>query len=133
MTFLFHNLTIVTLMVEYRLFLVIYVRVFSRMVIETLKTVNEDRKCFRMIGGVLCERTVKEVLPVLENNKDQLSKVIDAVSEQLTKKGSEINEYKEKHNIRIRGQDDISEKDSEEKNVPSKDTTRGNVLVENPA
>lgn len=109
------------------------VSVFCRMVIETLKTVNEDRKCFRMIGGVLCERTVKEVLPVLENNKDQLSKVIDAVSEQLTKKGAEINEYKEKHNIRIRGQDDISEKDSEEKNVPSKDTTRGNVLVENPA
>ena len=30
-------------------------------VIETLKGVDSDRKCFRMVGGVLVERTVKEV------------------------------------------------------------------------
>lgn len=97
------------------------------MVIETLKTVNEDRKCYRMIGGVLCERTVKEVLPVLENNKDQLTKVIDAITEQLTKKGIEINDYKEQHNIRIRGQDDITEETSEKATASSE--SRGNVLV----
>lgn len=83
-----------------------------------------------MIGGVLCERTVKEVLPVLEKNTEQLSKVIDNMSEQLTKKGTEINEYKEKHNIRIRGQDDIPREEPEDKNVPSE--IRGNVLVEKP-
>ena len=40
--------------------------------IETLKEVEKDRKCFRMIGGVLVERTVNEVLPALEQNKDQV-------------------------------------------------------------
>ena len=34
-------------------------------VIETLEGVDGDRKCFRMVGGVLVERTVKEVLPAL--------------------------------------------------------------------
>lgn len=97
------------------------------MVIENLKTVNEDRKCYRMIGGVLCERTVKEVLPVLQNNKEQLTKVIEAITEQLTKKGTEINDYKEKHNIRIRGQDDIPEDDK----PATSSESRGNVLVVN--
>lgn len=97
------------------------------MVIETLKSVNEDRKCYRMIGGVLCERTVKDVLPVLQNNKEQLTKVMEALTDQLSKKGTEINEYKEKHNIRIRGQDDIPEENAEKQASTSEN--RGNVLV----
>ena len=43
-------------------------------VIEALKGVEPERRCFRMIGGVLVERTVKDVLPALENNKDQVRK-----------------------------------------------------------
>lgn len=43
-----------------------------RLVIETLKDVTPERKCFRMVGGVLVERTVKDVLPALVNNKDQV-------------------------------------------------------------
>jgi prefoldin subunit 2 len=43
------------------------------LVIETLKEVEKDRKCFRMIGGVLVERTVNEVLPALEQNREQVS------------------------------------------------------------
>ncbi|NXM23491.1 PFD2 protein, partial [Oxyruncus cristatus] len=35
------------------------------LVIETLREVDPTRKCFRMVGGVLVERTVKEVLPAL--------------------------------------------------------------------
>ena len=33
---------------------------------------DADRKCFRMVGGVLVERTVKEVLPALTSNRDQV-------------------------------------------------------------
>lgn len=44
----------------------------GRLVIETLQNVDADRKCFRMVGGVLVERTVKEVLPALTSNRDQV-------------------------------------------------------------
>jgi len=43
-----------------------------KLVIETLTGVDSDRKCFRMVGGVLVERTVKEVLPALTLNRDQV-------------------------------------------------------------
>ena len=75
-----------------------------RTVIETLKTVDQDRKCFRLIGGVLCERTVKEVLPQLWENKDFIDKTITMVSEDLSKKGQRINKFKQDHNTKIRGE-----------------------------
>lgn len=65
---------------------------------------EEDRKCFRLIGGVLCERTVKSVLPQLNDAKDQLEKLIAQRQDQLTTKGIEINKFREKHNIKIKGE-----------------------------
>lgn len=80
-----------------------------------------------MVGGVLTERQVKDVLPVLITNKEKLTELIGKLNEQLAKKGEEINEYKEKHNIRIRGQEDL--KQEEQATEQSSAETRGNVLV----
>ncbi|XP_015609331.1 prefoldin subunit 2 [Cephus cinctus] len=85
-----------------------------KIVIDTLKNVDPKRKCYRMIGGILCERTVEDIMPTLVSNKEQLIKVIDALNDQLTKKGVEINEYKEKHNIRIRGQDELQRQEEDD-------------------
>ncbi|XP_018569434.1 prefoldin subunit 2 [Anoplophora glabripennis] len=97
-----------------------------RMVIETLKNVNEDRKCFRLVGGVLTERKVKDVLPVLITNQEKLKEIIEKLNEQIGKKGQEINEYREKHNIRFRGLDNVKQ---EEQPVAAASESRGNVLV----
>ncbi|XP_045587556.1 prefoldin subunit 2 [Procambarus clarkii] len=97
-----------------------------KIVIETLQDVSPDRKCFRMVGGVLVERTVMEVLPALLNNKEQLTKVIDSLNSKLVSKGKEVNEYRAKHNIKIKGQDDIKE------SQPAESTTgTTGVLVAN--
>lgn len=43
------------------------------LVIKSLAKVRDtepDRTCFRLVGGVLVERTVKEVLPALETTFD---------------------------------------------------------------
>ena len=45
-----------------------------RLVIETLEEVEASRKCFRMVGGVLVERTVAEVLPALQKNVESVCK-----------------------------------------------------------
>ncbi|KAL1491823.1 hypothetical protein ABEB36_012360 [Hypothenemus hampei] len=98
-----------------------------RLVIETLKNVNEDRKCFRLIGGILTERKVKDVLPVLITNSEKLKEYIEKLNEQITKKGQELNEYREKHNIRFRGLDSNKAEETSAAELP--EPSRGNVLV----
>lgn len=44
-----------------------------RLVLTTLNEalqVEPDRKCFRLIGGILVERTVKDVVPALQTNRE---------------------------------------------------------------
>uniref|UniRef100_A0A0V0G7R5 Putative molecular chaperone prefoldin subunit 2 n=1 Tax=Triatoma dimidiata TaxID=72491 RepID=A0A0V0G7R5_TRIDM len=102
-----------------------------KMVLDTLKDLDGGRKCFRLIGGVLCEKTVKDVIPTLTTNRDQLSALAETLNEQVTKKGLEINEYKEKNNIRIRGQDEIPSAVNDENEQKSEAQPR-NVIMVNP-
>lgn len=96
------------------------------MVIATLQNVNEDRRCFRLVGGVLTERKVKDVLPALVSNLEKLKELIEKLKEQITKKGIEINEYREKYNISFRGLDNPTAKQDEQ---VAASESRGNVLV----
>lgn len=103
---------------------------FDRTVIETLNAVDPERKCFRQIGGVLCERTVKDVLPQLIDNKDFIAKTITKVTEDLSKKGVELNKFKEEHNIKIRGEQIGTDGSKSETESDSQSENR-NVLVSN--
>ncbi|XP_038213857.1 prefoldin subunit 2 [Zerene cesonia] len=94
-----------------------------KIVIETLQAVEPKRKCFRMIGGVLVERTVADVLPELEGNRERLPRAIQALNEQLARKGQEINDYIEKHDIRVQRGGPTDEPAEESAN------TKSNVLV----
>lgn len=76
-----------------------------------------------MIGGVLVERTVADVLPELESNRERLPKAIQALQEQLTKKGQEINDYIELHDIRVQRADRPTETATEQP------AAKSNVLV----
>ncbi|TFK55602.1 Prefoldin beta-like protein [Heliocybe sulcata] len=59
-----------------------------------------DRKCFRLIGGVLVERTVKDVVPALQTNRDGIRKVVSTLAEQYKSKEQEFENFKRDYNIR---------------------------------
>ncbi|KAM5535478.1 hypothetical protein V8D89_010815 [Ganoderma adspersum] len=59
-----------------------------------------DRKCFRLVGGVLVERTVKDVVPALKTNRDGIQKVIGNLAEQYKGKDEEFENFKREYNIR---------------------------------
>lgn len=65
-----------------------------RLVLETLTPLPSDRKCFRMINGVLAERTVGEVLPALQTNADGLKKVLEDLVKQYRSKQDEMEKWK---------------------------------------
>ncbi|KAJ5106487.1 hypothetical protein N7456_003162 [Penicillium angulare] len=72
-----------------------------RLVIETLSPLAEDRKCFRMVNGVLVERTVKDVLPNLKTNSEGLQSVIEDMLKQYKSKQGELDTWKKKNNIQV--------------------------------
>ncbi|KAG7005974.1 prefoldin subunit 2 [Physcia stellaris] len=72
-----------------------------KLVLDTLKPLPQDRKCFRMINGVLVERTVKDVLPALETNSVGLKKVLDELVKQYKRQQEEMEKWKKKNNIQV--------------------------------
>jgi len=66
----------------------------GRLVLETLDPLPGDRKCFRMINGVLVERTVKDVVPALRTNAEGLKKVLDDLVKQYKVKQDELEKWK---------------------------------------
>ncbi|AEE76644.1 putative prefoldin subunit 2 [Arabidopsis thaliana] len=79
------------------------------LVINAIQPLDQSRKCFRMIGGVLVERTIKEVLPAVQRNKDGLEEVVRKLYETLEKKKKDLTEFEAKYKIRITKQEDNKE------------------------
>ncbi|KAK0632020.1 Prefoldin beta-like protein [Immersiella caudata] len=72
-----------------------------KLVLETLEPLSGDRKCFRMINGVLVERTVKDVVPALKTNAEGLKKVLDDLVKQYKTKQDELEKWKKKNNVQV--------------------------------
>ncbi|KAK0515995.1 hypothetical protein JMJ35_002029 [Cladonia borealis] len=72
-----------------------------KLVLETLGPLPPDRKCFRMINGVLVERTVKDVTPALQTNSEGLKKVLEELVKQYKRQQEEMERWKKKNNIQV--------------------------------
>jgi prefoldin subunit 2 len=73
-------------------------------VAKTLEGVAGDRKCFRMIGGVLVERTASEVLPALAERKTQIEAMCVMLRGKMESKAKEIDGFRTKYGIQSRKQ-----------------------------
>ncbi|KAF5736872.1 prefoldin subunit 2 [Tripterygium wilfordii] len=71
------------------------------LVMNAIQPLDPSRRCYRMIGGVLVERTVKEVLPAVQRNKEGIEEVIARLNEALQKKKKEMTDFEAKYKIRI--------------------------------
>ncbi|KAF8622134.1 hypothetical protein AX15_007265 [Amanita polypyramis BW_CC] len=61
---------------------------------------DPNRKCFRLVGGILVERTVKDVVPALQTNRDGIRKVISNLTEQYRTREKEFDAFKKEYNVR---------------------------------
>ncbi|KAJ6848215.1 putative prefoldin subunit 2 [Iris pallida] len=82
------------------------------LVMGAIQPLDPSRRCYRMIGGVLVERTIREVLPAVQRNKEGLEEVIARLNEALEKKKMEIADFELKHKIKIRKSDGDTQPDS---------------------
>jgi prefoldin subunit 2 len=100
------------------------------LVIKALKPMDKERRCYRMIGDVLVERTVGEALPAVQRNRDGLQNVLNTLEEQLATQQKQLEEFQERYSIRIRGQGDAGETPKQEAQKGSSGQSSGQgVLV----
>uniref|UniRef100_A0A7S0VD46 Prefoldin subunit 2 n=1 Tax=Polytomella parva TaxID=51329 RepID=A0A7S0VD46_9CHLO len=84
------------------------------LVIQALEKVDTARKCFRLVGEVLVERTVGEILPAVRRNMENIDSVVRTLYEQLAKQEEEVKAFQEKHGLRIRSGDEPKEEPKQE-------------------
>lgn len=84
------------------------------LVIAAIQHLEPARKCYRMIGGVLVERTVAEVTPAVKRNREGLEEIIVRFTETLNNKRNELADLEKQYNIKIRRADELP---AEEKKV----------------
>lgn len=76
------------------------------LVLKALEPMDGDRKCYRVVGEILVERTVAEVVPAVKGNKEQLDTIVERLMKQLDTKKKELSDFQEKYKIRIKGEDE---------------------------
>lgn len=62
--------------------------------LDTLAPISRDRKCFRLVNGVLVERTVGDVVPALQTTAEGLKKVLEGLVKDYKKRQEEMEAWK---------------------------------------
>jgi prefoldin subunit 2 len=70
-----------------------------KLVDETLEKLEESRKAYRLIGGVLVETKVGEIAPLVKDNLNGIVSILEKLDGTLKEKDTERKAYKEKHGI----------------------------------
>ncbi|RNF20345.1 prefoldin subunit 2 [Trypanosoma conorhini] len=72
-----------------------------KLVAEALRPLNGDRRCHRLVGGALVERTVAEILPELDGNVKGIQEALEQLNKILAEKQAAMEEYARKHGVTV--------------------------------
>ncbi|GAW83047.1 prefoldin subunit 2 [Plasmodium gonderi] len=81
-----------------------------KLVLEALENVPSDRRCYRMVGEILVERTVGEIKPALVDHKNKVEQIIAECQKKLDEKNSELTKFIKNAKTPISPSDTISKK-----------------------
>lgn len=70
-------------------------------VLKTLRDVEVERKCYRMVGSALVESDVKTTLPILTTKRKNLEDAVSAMKVELIKIAEEFEKWKKDNKIQI--------------------------------
>lgn len=99
------------------------------LVCKALEAMDGKRRCHRLIGDVLVERTVEEVLPAVVRNREGLKQAIETLKSQLHQKEKDLAEYQNKYKIRVRGEDEDQSPPTDKKEASKAVGAAQGVLV----
>ncbi|KAG2434699.1 hypothetical protein HXX76_007589 [Chlamydomonas incerta] len=83
-----------------------------QLVMDALQKLDKDRKCFRLVGDVLVERTVGETVPAVAKNRDNLKSTIESFQKQFEIQKKDLAEFQEKYKIRVRSEGEVAEEEA---------------------
>ncbi|EGR34538.1 prefoldin subunit 2, putative [Ichthyophthirius multifiliis] len=82
----------------------------NTLVLDTIKNLENDRKCWRLVGGVLVERTLGEVVQSLKENVEVFDKTGITYQTALQNKEKALLEFENQYNLRP-NRDNFGKKD----------------------
>lgn len=71
--------------------------------LQPLVKTEPERVCYRLIGGVLVQRTVKDVAPALETNYAGIKEVLETLVKTYKAKEEEFGAFQREHKISVSG------------------------------
>ncbi|ELP91582.1 prefoldin subunit, putative [Entamoeba invadens IP1] len=80
-----------------------------RVVLDVLAKVEPTRKCFRLVNGVMVERTASEIIPAVNKSIEQINQVMEQLNESIKSKTAEINKFMEHYKIQQKDQPIIAQ------------------------
>ncbi len=70
------------------------------LVIDAVKNLEPERKCWRLVGGVLVERSLGEIMVTLKENIEMLEKTATNYLNTTKAKEKELLDFEIKYNLR---------------------------------
>jgi|Transcript_81389 prefoldin subunit 2 len=81
-----------------------------KLVLDALQSLEPERKCYRLVGGVLVERTAAEVRPAVGSNVEGMEELLKQLNKALQEKEKAVADHVAKYKLKVRGQEIKNEK-----------------------